>query len=227
MKAQRATVHPDDAVKAMGYQGPSGASRSRLGALRQYGLLEDAKGGVKLTDLALTILHPANEEELQGALATAAITPPLFKELWDSHKNADASVISAFLIRNKAFSQAGAAQAAAAFRDNVALVKAPPQGYSSPNDESKKDNPPMIEPQGGARAQATRSVQVPLSATTWATVQAPFPITEAAWNQMLAVLNAMKPGLVASGDRSTANDPEEALRRSMPDADHYRKQRPE
>lgn len=42
-----------------------------------------------------------------------------------------------------------------------------------------------------------RSVQLPLSATTWATLSAPFPLSDEAWGQMIMVLNAMKPALVA------------------------------
>ncbi len=45
-----------------------------------------------------------------------------------------------------------------------------------------------------------RVIQVPLSATEWAALQAPFPLTPAKWEQMLTVLNAMKPALVRAGD---------------------------
>jgi hypothetical protein len=44
-----------------------------------------------------------------------------------------------------------------------------------------------------------------VQANTWATLQAAFPLTEEAWEQMLAVLKAMKPGLVSergSGEKS-------------------------
>jgi hypothetical protein len=138
-KAQQATVHPDDAVKAMGYQGPSGASRSRLAALRQYGLVDDVKDGVRLTELGLTLLHPQSDDELVIALSRAALTPPLFKELWGTHKNADASVVASHLIRTKHFSQAGAQQAAESFKANADLVKASPEGYSSP--DAPRDQP--------------------------------------------------------------------------------------
>jgi hypothetical protein len=129
-KAQQASVHADDAVKYMGYQGPSGAARSRLAALRQYGLVEDTKEGVRLTELGLAILHPSSDDERREALSAAALTPPLFKELWNTHKNVDASVIAGHLIRSKHFSSGGAQQAADAFKANTDIVKAPPEGYS-------------------------------------------------------------------------------------------------
>jgi hypothetical protein len=45
--------------------------------------------------------------------------------------------------------------------------------------------------------QLERTVQVPYSPGEWALVQAAFPLSEAAWTQMIAVLEAMKPGLVS------------------------------
>lgn len=53
---------------------------------------------------------------------------------------------------------------------------------------------------------ATRVVQLPISATEWAALQAPFPLTEERWAQMLAVLNAMKPALVAESDDEEPGD---------------------
>ncbi len=50
-----------------------------------------------------------------------------------------------------------------------------------------------------------RTLQLPYSATEWATLQAAFPLSEAEWDRMLAILNAMKPALVAQ-DQSGANE---------------------
>jgi hypothetical protein len=138
-KAQQTTVHPEDAQKAMGYQSVSGASRSRIAALRQYGLLDDAKGGVRLTELGLRLIHPTSDDEYQRAMAEAALMPPLFKELYESHRSADLSVIVPYLIRTRRFSQAGAKQAAEAFKDTVSVVKASPEGYASPDDKPPTD----------------------------------------------------------------------------------------
>jgi hypothetical protein len=40
------------------------------------------------------------------------------------------------------------------------------------------------------------SVQLPLSANEWVTLNGPFALTETAWWQLLRVLDVMKPGLV-------------------------------
>ena len=52
-------------------------------------------------------------------------------------------------------------------------------------------------------------MQLPIAPSEFAALQAPFPLTEAKWDQMLAVLNAMKPALVGSGDEQRpAEEPE-------------------
>ena len=48
------------------------------------------------------------------------------------------------------------------------------------------------------------TIPVPIVGGKSVTIEGEFPISEAAWGQFLAVLNAMKPGLVQatdSGDR--------------------------
>lgn len=67
-------------------------------------------------------------------------------------------------------------------------VDAPPASHRQP-----RTDPPPIDPPPSA---THRAVQVPLSGAEWVTVQGAFPLTEEAWDQMIAVLNAMKPGLV-------------------------------
>jgi hypothetical protein len=43
---------------------------------------------------------------------------------------------------------------------------------------------------------AVREIPIPIQGTAWAVLKAAFPLSEDAWTQMIAVLNAMKPGLV-------------------------------
>lgn len=60
---------------------------------------------------------------------------------------------------------------------------------------------PPVPPRGGGRtATQQRSVQLPVPGTSWVTVQGDFPMTEEAWESMMALLGAMKPGLVAPDD---------------------------
>jgi hypothetical protein len=66
----------------MGYSGITGASGKMLANLVHYGLVEKAgKGGVRVTSLAVDILHPENESTKKAALYSAAFQPALFSEL--------------------------------------------------------------------------------------------------------------------------------------------------
>ena len=227
-KAQRATLHPEEAVKAMGYEVASGAARTRLSALRKYGLLTDAPNGVRLSDDAISILVlPEADPERQAIINRLALLPDLFAELAQEFRNTEPSLVAAHLQRAKRFSQAGAKQAADAFRDTMALVRDSGAGYSALERESSETRPLMTlsDRVMGPPPESFVPVRIPLAANVWATLQAPFPLTEAAWTQMLAVLQAMKPGLVAKpvdlsgGDVSKATDPEDALRRATPSAE--------
>lgn len=69
----------------------------------------------------------------------------------------------------------------------------------SPESTSKgKTTPPPPE----SKAQ-TRVVQIPISLNEWAALQVPIPLTEEKWGQMIAVLNAMKPGIVTAAKGSS------------------------
>lgn len=56
-----------------------------------------------------------------------------------------------------------------------------------------------------------RAIQLPVSIDEWAVLQADFPLTEAKWNQMLAVLTAMKPALVAPERRESPRQHEPGI----------------
>lgn len=77
--------HPVDrgvAAQHMGFSGLTGTSDRALSSLLHYGLAEKAgKGEIRVTDLALKILHPDNEAERREALNEAGFSPQLFQEL--------------------------------------------------------------------------------------------------------------------------------------------------
>ena len=62
------------------------------------------------------------------------------------------------------------------------------------------------EPSTDTKKHASRVIQLPISQTEWAALQAPFPLTADQWRQMLAVLEAMKPALV--GEEANGRDPD-------------------
>ncbi len=139
-KENRTTVPPEVAVQAWDYKGLSGASRPALAALRQYGLLDDTAGGVRLSDMAITILN-SPKESIERALAIrlAAMMPPLFESMAESHPNASDDAIRSYLIIHKRFTKEGAAKFIPAFREAVKLAKGEPEGYTSPNGNGENE----------------------------------------------------------------------------------------
>tara|TARA_R110000787_G_scaffold8444_15_gene28344 strand:+ start:3267 stop:4052 length:786 start_codon:yes stop_codon:yes gene_type:complete len=93
------------AAKHIGYSGRSGASDKVIGSIAQYGLFETAgKGEVRVSQLAVDIFHPLNEQQKRDAIQKAAYSPPAFRVLKERY---GAGVIpsedsaTSFLIREK------------------------------------------------------------------------------------------------------------------------------
>ncbi|WP_273241599.1 hypothetical protein [Hyphomonas atlantica corrig.] len=70
------------AAKHIGYSGRSGTSDKTIGSITQYGLFEPVgKGEVRVSRLALDILHPLDESKKREALQRAAYMPSAFQLL--------------------------------------------------------------------------------------------------------------------------------------------------
>jgi hypothetical protein len=64
------------------------------------------------------------------------------------------------------------------------------------------------EGQKQASATTLRQIQIPYALNNWAKLEAGFPMSEGDWNQMMAVLTAMKPALVSTKEElSVATQP--------------------
>lgn len=83
-KIRKVTVDREAAAKELGYSGLTGRSLKVLGALNQFGLIDNLKGGqCRVTDLAEQALHGYPEEEKLEAIHTAAHSPKLFGAIFD------------------------------------------------------------------------------------------------------------------------------------------------
>jgi hypothetical protein len=91
--------------------------------MRQYGLLEKNGDGLRLSDVAMRIVHgtPGAPDQAQ-AIQEAALFPELFKDLHESHADASEDAIKSYLILNRGFSESGARLAASAYKDNLSLL---------------------------------------------------------------------------------------------------------
>lgn len=142
-KEQRTAVPPEVAVKAFGYGALSGPARVAIGAMRKYGLLDKTPNGIKLSDLALRILHPESPQTRQAAIREAAFKPELFRELAETHANASDDALKSFLINKKRFVDTGTRVLISAFRDTIKLANLDQSGYS--DSESTREPEAMPE----------------------------------------------------------------------------------
>jgi hypothetical protein len=79
-------VSREVAAKHLGFSGLTGSSDRALSALLHFGLAEKAaKGEIRITDLALQIIHPNSRVEKREALREAAFRPELFRELHERY----------------------------------------------------------------------------------------------------------------------------------------------
>lgn len=130
-KDKRTVVDPVVAVTHFGYKGLNGPARVTISAVKKYGLIEEVKGGIRVTDLAVRILHPADDEQRIAALREAALTPTLFRDLHQTHAEAsDAAIVSALVQRG--FSADAAGQALSAFRNTLTVANLTALGYTPP-----------------------------------------------------------------------------------------------
>ena len=143
-KEKRTPVTPDVAVKAMGYTSLNGATLTRLSALKKYGLLEADGKRVRISQLAMRILHTQDgSEDRQRAIDEAGFKPELFRELSASHADASDAALRSHLVVERGFSEAGAKNFIAAFRDTLALAKRANGEYSS--DKSSEERGTMAD----------------------------------------------------------------------------------
>jgi hypothetical protein len=219
------------ALSAWSYSAKSSGGMLTLAAVKKYGLAEDegahASRQLRVTQLGKELAFYDSDRttsEWTKLAQTAALTPSIHKELWDKYEGqlpAD-SVIRPYLVLERGFSESAAAEVLRILHHTLtfAKIEAGSLHASVSEDEPDADENGIVkpaaiaEPEAPASAQQQsprevakpvkqqeRTVQVPYSPGEWALVQAAFPLTEAAWTQMIAVLEAMKPGLVVADER--------------------------
>jgi hypothetical protein len=131
IKEKRTAVPPAVVSVAWGYKGPSGPVRSKIGSLKQYGLLERESGGtIALSDLAIEIVaHQDGSREQVIALQRAARNPQIFEQIYSTMRDASDHALKANLITKGGFSDASARQVIRAYRDTIAFAKLTGEPY--------------------------------------------------------------------------------------------------
>jgi hypothetical protein len=202
-----------------GYGSLSGAATAAIAALKKYGLLEDEGSGnqrkAKLSQLAEVILQHPDEAARRAAIREAALRPPIHRELWDKYRDQlpSDSNLRWELTHERGFTERGAAEFIPVYRATIAFARLasdepePSLDGLGHDDEDLEvsehvDDPPVSDAhrfgtgsrQG--RSSLTRSYSIPLIGGSVIEVAGAFPVTESDWEQFMAVLVAMKPGLV-------------------------------
>lgn len=200
----RNKVHISTAFEHWGYKKISGSGSATQAALKYYGLIDIVGSGddrkVHLTDLALDILmdERENSKERKEAIKKAALTPSINSKLWDEYEGnlpSDKELEFA-LKREMKFTENGAKEFLSCFRSTLEYAELTPSSHDIDIKDDTEDKPKEEEvPQQVGQA-GIRNITLPLTSSSEATLYAQFPLTEEEWDQMLKVLEVMKPGLV-------------------------------
>jgi len=209
---------PNNAIlQHWGYSAKSSAGLVTLAALKRFGLLAaEGAGRARLSNLAQSIILDEREHspERDEAMKQAALMPGIHREIWDKYKGhlpSDAN-LRHFLRMDKRFTDRAANELVRQLRDTVSFAKLSESDELS--DEYEDDGQDEESGDGGVTgATATRettpkrrqdsrtdtpvAIRFPVVGGATVTLNATVPLTEAAWDQMMAVLAAMKAGVVA------------------------------
>lgn len=161
-------IDRDTAVKLMGFGGYNGASAGVLSAINKYGLLVGDAGGekeMKVSDLAVRILVPHDDEEKARAIADAAGNPPLFKELaerWPDDPPSDHSLRS-YLTR-RGFADSALESVIKSYEDTHALVRETMTQYGAPLDADEEPDDVDVQQSEPPRPTETSVEALPVAA---------------------------------------------------------------
>lgn len=205
----------DAVVKHWGYKSLNGPASLAIAALKRFGLIivAETKGDrrITVTDLAVEILNHPNEETRRMAVQKAALKPTLHKELWSKYgaNLPSVPVLKWNLTHDMNFTESGAEDFIRQYQQTISFAKLADTEVRESGDEDDfesneataggNETPisiiPLRNPQRGSGT--SRQFDIPLPGGSSVVIVGNFPLNEQEWNQFLAVLAVMKPGLVA------------------------------
>ena len=129
-------------AELLGYSSVNGASDKKVSAITAYGLLDrNAERELRVSDLAVRILHPEDENEKMEALSEAALSPNLFREIsekWPDTPPSD-SHLKSYLIR-QGFNQNSVDQVVSVYRGTMEMVTSDTDLNVVSNDVAEEDS---------------------------------------------------------------------------------------
>ena len=139
---RRAVTSANVIFKHLGYPGKTGPAGRVLSALRQYGLLDEADGKYKVSDVGYKILHLSDENpERQKLIRDGALKPKLFRKLLHHFKDglpSDAT-LKDHLIDAEEFNPSTVDQFIKIFRATIDIAKLDGSGYTDGDVEDTEE----------------------------------------------------------------------------------------
>lgn len=147
-KEQHLAAPKNVIAKHLGYSSISGASLKTVSAIGKYGLIEEAGNDkFRVSSLAVSILHPSNDEEKANAIREAAYKPDLFQEIsaeWEGKVPSDENLKSYLLKRN--FAMEAIPKVIKSYRETIDLVTRESGMYpveNGPVAQKTQEKPPV------------------------------------------------------------------------------------
>jgi hypothetical protein len=217
----------DVAYGHWGYKSRSSVGSITIAALKKFGLLDDEGSGaqrmVRLTEPARRIV--LGSEDRAELIRVAALSPTIHAELWERHSDGLPSRdnLRRYLIIERGFNE----RAVDDFIDqflatlefagllpgdtmSASTTDTPPSedAVTSPPTTSAPPLTPELEQQLATVPVGigVRVFALPISRKQQALLHVPANLDERGWEQMIAVLNAMKPGILSNDDEEAVED---------------------
>jgi hypothetical protein len=198
-KSRHAEIPREVVAKDLGYSGLTGRSIVILGALNQFGLVENtSKGNMKVSQLAADILHGYPESTRLEALYKAGREPNLFRaifEKFDNHIPSDNAVRS-FLIQS-GFTNDGAEKALKTFTETNRFLEV--KGACQTDGDEPVDNQNTVAGNQGPE-------QKPMQFTTHSLAPEKPSGDAIFWKKGSLDFNLSSSGLVIAGMTNSASE---------------------
>jgi hypothetical protein len=202
----------------------TGPATTSYAALKKYGLLVDEGNGTdrrgQLTELALEAINKPDPSE---ALFAAAMTPPIIREFWEKY-GPDVPPIEALhwdWVVQGGFTDSGLADFLRVYKANIPVIQGSASAMVDTDAEQNEgddddpgedhDDTPGETDQSRRRTKrkegsAVVAITVPVpgfAADEPAVVEFPGKLSESEWTYFIAVLTAMKDGVLREPDQPT------------------------
>ncbi len=138
-------IDREAAAKDIGYAGLTGQSTKMLSNLAHFRLIEKAgKGGMRVSDTAVKILHPKSQLERMESLREAAYNPELFSEIHQQWPDGFVSenALRGYLMRS-GFSSAAVQPATRSYMETYAFLQQEraTESYSKTTEDGPESTP--------------------------------------------------------------------------------------